>query len=280
MGIVRPVHGHRGPIVAPPAGGVSRRQVLVAAAVGLTAPAWKSVRWAGAAPRSARRGGLDDDIRMLMRAARVPGVAACIVTPGGVTWAGEYGHANLAHGRPAAVDTIFMLASISKTVMSVAVMQAVEDGLLDLDADVNDVVPFPVRNPRHPRDPITLRLLLTHTSRIRDDWPTIIPFYSHGDSTITLGGYLRRYLTPGGDLYDPHRSYSAWRPGARYDYCNLAAALAGFMVEAASGTPFDEWCDARIFGSLEMDRTDWHLAGLDRTQIAMPYHCKDGSFVA
>ena len=71
---------------------------------------------------------------MLMRAARVPGVAACIVTPDGVTWAGAYGHANLAHGRPTTVDTIFMLASISKTVMSVAVMQAVEDGLLDLDA--------------------------------------------------------------------------------------------------------------------------------------------------
>jgi CubicO group peptidase (beta-lactamase class C family) len=198
----------------------------------------------------------------------------------GITWAGAYGRANIAHRRATTPDTIFMLASISKTVMSVAVMQAVEDGLLDLDADVNDVVPFVVRNPRHPRDPITLRMLLTHTSSIRDDWPTIIPFYSHGDSTIPLGSYLRRYLDPGGDLYRADRSYSEWKPGARYDYCNLAAALAGFMVEAASGTPFDRWCDDRIFAPLGMDRTDWHLAGLDRTQIAMPYHWEDGSFVA
>jgi CubicO group peptidase (beta-lactamase class C family) len=178
------------------------------------------------------------------------------------------------------VDTIFMLASISKTVMSVAVMQAVEDGLLDLDAGVDDVVPFAVRNPQHPRDPITLRMLLTHTSSIRDDWPTIIPFYSHGDSTIPFGSYLRRHLDPGGDLYRADRSYSEWKPGARHDYCNLAAALAGFLVEAASGTPFDRWCDERIFAPLRMDRTDRHLAGLDRTQIAMPYHWKDGSFVA
>ena len=215
-----------------------------------------------------------------MRAARVPGLAACIVTRDGVTWANGYGHANIAHGRRATPDTIFMLASISKTVMSVAVMQAVQDGLLDLDADVNDVLPFPVRNPRHPHDPITLRMLLTHTSSIRDDWPTIIPFYSHGDSAIPLGGYLRRYLDPHGDLYHAHRSYSAWQPGSRYDYCNIAAALAGFMVEAASGLPFDGWCDDRIFAPLGMDRTSWHLAGLDRAEIAMPYHRKGGAFVA
>ena len=274
------MHARRGPVVVLPSGGLSRRRVLVAAAVGLTAPAWKAVGWAGAAPRTGRSADLDDEIRALMHAARVPGLAACIVTPDGVTWANGYGRANIAHDRRATPDTIFMLASISKTVMSVAVMQAVEEGLLDLDADVNDVLPFRVRNPRYPDDPITLRMLLTHTSSIRDDWPTIIPFYTHGDSTIPLGGYLRRYLVPTGDLYQADRSYSAWRPGSRYDYCNISAALAGFMVEAASGLPFDGWCDDRIFAPLGMDRTSWHLAALDRPAIAMPYHWKDGAFVA
>ena len=50
--------------------------------------------------------------------------------------------ANLAHDRPATPDTVFMLASISKTVMAVAAMQAVEEGLLDLDADVDDALPY------------------------------------------------------------------------------------------------------------------------------------------
>ena len=210
----------------------------------------------------------------------MPGLAACIVKDGAITWEHGYGHANIARDRRATPDTLFMLASISKTVMAVAVMQAVEDGLLDLDADVNDVLPFPVRNPRHPDASITLRMLLTHTSSIRDDWPTIIPFYSHGDSSIALGDYLDRYLAPGGDLYEPHKSYASWAPGARYDYCNIAAALAGFMVEAASGTPFDAWCVERIFTPLAMKGTDWHLAGLERSQIAMPYHYRDGGFVA
>lgn len=270
----------RGPVVPFPAGAIPRRRILVAGAVGLTAPVWSPLHRAVAATRTRRSTDLDEEIRALMRAARVPGLAACIVRRDGVAWANGYGHANIVHGRRATPDTIFMLASISKTVMSIAAMQAVEHGPLDLDADVNDVLPFRVRNPRHPNDPITLRMLLTHTSSIRDDWPSIVPFYTHGDSAIPLGGYLRRYLDPNGDLYDANASYSAWRPGSRYDYCNIAAALAGFMVEAASGMRFYGWCDERIFAPLGMDRTSWHLAGLDRTEIAMPYHWKDGGFVA
>ncbi|MGZ4110686.1 MAG: serine hydrolase domain-containing protein [Actinomycetota bacterium] len=273
--------GERHPGRRPSPIAIPRRQVLAAAGIGVTAPLWSpAVRWAGAAPRGDRRTDLDADLRASMREARVPGLAACIVRDGRIVLTRGYGSADIAHDRPVTSDTIFMLASISKTVMSVAVMQAVERGLLDLDADVSDALPFPVRNPRHPDAIITLRMLLTHTSSIRDDWPTIIPFYAHGDSTIGLGDYLRRYLAPGGDLYAPHRCYSIWRPGTRYDYCNIAAALAGYLVEAASGVGFDAWCDERIFAPLGMDATSWHLAGLDRTQIAMPYHDHDGTFVA
>ena len=275
------MEGARGPIDHP-AGGIARRRVLIAAGLGAAAPVLApAIRWAGAAPREARRGDdLGHEIRAMMRAARVPGLSACIVRDGEITWSRGYGHANLAHDRRATPDTIFMLASISKTVMAVAVMQAVEDGLLDLDADVNDALPFAVRNPRHPETSITLRMLLTHTSSIRDDWPTVVPFYTPGDSPIALGDYLRRYLTPGGDLYRAHRSFSAWDPGARYDYCNIAAALAGYLVEGASGVPFDAWCEQRIFAPLALHRTAWHLAGLDRSQIAMPYRFHRGRFVA
>ena len=271
--------GARQPERRPSPFAVPRRSVLTTAGVALAAPLLRPLVRTRAA-RSTPRGDLDADLRALMRAARVPGLSACIVRDGAVAWAGAYGWANIAQRRRTTTDTIFMLASISKTVMATAVMQAVETGLLDLDADVDDVLPFPVRNPRHPAARITLRMLLTHTSSIRDDWPTIVPFYAHGDSPVALGAYLRRYLAPGGDLYRPHRCYSPWRPGSRYDYCNIGAALAGYLVEAASGTPFDAWCEARIFAPLGMDATSWHLAGLDRAAIAMPYHDHDGSFVA
>ena len=101
---------------------------------------------------------------------------------GRIVWSRGYGWANIASAAPVTPDTDFMLASISKTVMATAAMQAVEDGLLALDADVNAVLPFAVRNPGHPAVPITLRRLLTHTASLRDNWGIWDHFYSRGDS--------------------------------------------------------------------------------------------------
>nr|HML49496.1 serine hydrolase domain-containing protein [Clostridia bacterium] len=71
-------------------------------------------------------------------------------------------------GAPAAPDTKYRIASISKMLGSLAVMRLVEEGTLSLDADVSDLLGFPVRNPRWPLQPVTLRQLMTHTSGLRD----------------------------------------------------------------------------------------------------------------
>jgi CubicO group peptidase (beta-lactamase class C family) len=221
---------------------------------------------------------LDAYVRDRMAAARVPGLAATVVSGGRIIWSAGYGWANLERRMPATPDTDFMLASISKTVMATAAMQAVERGLLDLDADINDVLPFSVRNPNHPADPISLRQLLTHTSSLRDNWRIFDRFYAKGDSDTPLGGYLRRWFTPGSDLYDARKNFDRWAPGARYEYSNIGASMAGFLVEAASGMPFDRWCERHIFGPLQMPQTSWHLKGLDRSNVAMPYRAVAGGY--
>jgi CubicO group peptidase (beta-lactamase class C family) len=256
---------------------ISRRTFLARAAA---CAAGAAAAPAGPVAQAAELGteDLSAFVRRQMVTGRVPGLAACVVRDGRVAWSRGWGSANLFHDRRATPDTVFMLASISKTVMAVAAMQAVEDGLVELDADVNDVLPFPVRNPNHPDDPITLRMLLTHSSSIRDAWAAITPFYVRGDSPIALGDYLRRYLTPDGDLFRPLHTFGSWRPGGRYEYCNIAASLAGFAVEAASVSDFDTWCERRIFGPLGMTETSWHLAELDRTLVAMAYGYRGGRF--
>jgi CubicO group peptidase (beta-lactamase class C family) len=121
-------------------------------------------------------------------------VCLAVVRADGPTWFRTYGLANVAHELEVQRHTPFMLASISKTIVSVAVMQAVEDGVLELEADVQDVAGFPVRNPGFPDDPITLRMLLTHTSTISDDWDTLIPLYVEGDSSVALAACVARDL--------------------------------------------------------------------------------------
>jgi CubicO group peptidase (beta-lactamase class C family) len=198
-------------------------------------------------------------------------LAVSLTPPDRSAWFGSWGLANIAAGRRVHDDTPFMLASVSKTVVSVAVMQAVEAGLLELDADAGAVAGFPVRNPEFPDDAITLRMLLTHTSTISDNWDVLNGVYVDGDSPIALGDFLGDYFTAGARFYDAERNFLSSHPGRRYRYCNVGVALAAYLVEAASGVAFDAWCEDRIFSPLGMADTSWHLAGLHRREIAMPY---------
>jgi CubicO group peptidase (beta-lactamase class C family) len=159
-------------------------------------------------------------------------------------------------------------------------MQAVEDGLVDLDADVDEVLPFSVRNPTFPDAAITARMLLAHTSSIRDNWDVLTGIYARGDSPVPLGEFLEGYLVPGGRHYDAERNFLSSAPGTAYAYGNEGAALAAYLVEAASGTPFDGWCEDRIFAPLGMHETSWHLGGLDRGDVAMPYRWANGRYRA
>lgn len=263
---------------------VTRRQLLGAGTAAAATFAFRplsSLARASPATVATPRIGLEAFVADRMRAGRLPGVGAAIVRDGRVGWARGFGLANVWRGRPVGQETLFMLASISKTVICTAVLQAVEDGWFGLDDDVNAVLPFPVRTPSHPHRAITVRHLLTHTSAIRDRWPVWDDLYSQGDSPIPLGTFLEGYLVPGGDDFDA-RNFTSAVPGTRYRYSNVGASLAAFLVEAASGVAFDDWCDGRIFGPLGMARSGWHLADVTRSDVAMPYRWSndEGRYVA
>jgi len=174
-------------------------------------------------------------------------------------------------------DTVFQLASVSKTLTCAGIMALVEDGVIDLDADVNTYLPFEVHIPHAPSVPITMRNLLTHTSAISDRWqvwgtpwsePTL---YFHGDSPISLGDFCRSYFVHGGTRYRRRKNFYERPPGIGYAYSNLAVALAGFVAEAASGVDFDELCKQRVFAPLEMTDTGFRLADIETSNLAKPH---------
>jgi len=164
-------------------------------------------------------------------------------------------------------------------------MQAVDAGHLDLDAPINDLLPFEVDNPYTAEEVITVRHLMTHTSTIRDRWdvwgdlgdPDAL--YTYGDSDIALGSVLEGYLVAGGEWYDERNYRDAW-PGEEYRYCNMATALAGHLMETVTGVALDDHSDAEIFDPLGLDHTGWHLADHDLAQVAIPYDNWGGSYTA
>ena len=217
--------------------------------------------------------GLDSLIAWAMENYNIPGVASCVVKDGQVVWSGAYGWANIRDSVAVTDSTLFMLASVSKTLTSTAVMQLWEEGSFGLDDDINDYLDFEVIHPWYPDSAITFRMLLTHTSGIRDNWGVLSSLYVLGDSPIPLGQFLEDYLVPGGAYYNSLLNfYSGNPPGNAYYYCNVAVALAGYLVEAISGIPFHQYCEDSLFTPLGMDETAWFLAELDTSHVAMPYH--------
>jgi CubicO group peptidase (beta-lactamase class C family) len=199
----------------------------------------------------------------------VPGAATWISKNGQVIWEQCYGYANLEDSIAVTDTTSFMLASISKTVVGTAIMQLWERGEFELDDDINDYLPFNVRNPYYPDSAITFQMLMTHTSSIHDNW-SMIPLPQPGDPTMPLGELCYEYLVPGGIYYSTF-NFSDSVPGVYYDYCNAAIGLLGYLVEEMEDS-FPIHCRDSIFDPLGMNHTSWFLAGLDTNNIAVRYH--------
>ena len=148
------------------------------------------------------------------------------------------GMADLATGRKITADDPVRVASISKLVTTIGVMRLVEDGKLDLDADVSTYLGWTLRHPRFPDTPITLRLLLSHRSSLTD---------AAGYYATPLGQPLR------GILDDPKAWDDAHAPGTHFRYTNLNFPLVAMAMENVTGERFDRLMRRLVLEPLKLD---------------------------
>ena len=216
---------------------------------------------------------LIDFIESVMESDNIPGLSVSVVKGEHMIWNKSFGLANVEENIIVSDSTMFMLASVSKTVTATALMQLWENGAINLDSDINNYLPFNVRHPDFPLIPITAKMLLSHTSGIKDNWG-VMPYYD-GDPEIGLGTYLEEYLVLGGELYNQDLNFTNQQPGTNFRYSNIGAALIGYLVESISMQPFNEYCNQYIFAPLDMD-SRWFLSELNINQIATPYQLGGG----
>jgi len=208
----------------------------------------------------------------------LPGMSTLIVKGGEIVWVESYGMADIENDVPVSDNTAFLMASVSKLFMATAFMQLEEDGLIDLDEDINTYLPFDVFNPNYPNISITSRMLMTHTSSIADDWSSMDTHYTIGDPTITLGDYMEMYFSTSGVDYDAQNNFNNDLPGTDFDYSNMAADLAGYLVEVVSEELFSEYSNTHVFDELCMDNTSWYLSDFDTLNVARPYDWQGSQF--
>ena len=221
---------------------------------------------------------LDSSILSKMEELNIPGLAAAAINSGRVVWIGTYGWANIEDQNPVTLNTPFMIASVSKPITATILTTLYTDGQFQLDDDINEYLPFSVRNPNFPLIPITFRNLLRHRSGIADDYEGFYKQYwdvAEGDPTTSLDEYLESYLDPEGANYSSSKNFLDYEPGEHYSYCNTCYALLGLLAQQISGSPFEQLSQKVLFGPLQLKETGWFLRDFGDREPAMPYGLDD-----
>jgi CubicO group peptidase (beta-lactamase class C family) len=179
-----------------------------------------------------------------------------------ITASGAAGRADRAAGRALTIEDPVRIASITKLVVTLGVMKLVEQARLDLDADVSETLGWRLRNPAFPDRPITLRLLLSHRSSLRDGINYAIPL--------------------GVELKDAVAAPGAWDaehpPGGFFRYANLGYPVIGQAMEAATGERFDRLMDALVLKPLGLEACfNWTTCGERAIDRAVVLYAPDGS---
>jgi CubicO group peptidase (beta-lactamase class C family) len=253
----------------------SRREILQATAA-LTAAASFGAT-VGRAVAAQPHAQIDAVLRRATEAKEVPGVVAVAATDKGVLYEGAFGTRDLANGPDMTPDTIFRLASMTKAVTSVAAMQLVEQGRLQLDQPIGNVLPelaapqvlegfddAGAPRLRPAKRPITLRHLLTHTAGFGYEvWDAdLIRYVKVSGTPSSSTGKLASLRLP--LVFDPG---DHWEYGINLDW-------AGRAVEAVSGQPLEVYFREHVFAPLGMADTDYVISSAQQSRLVSVHQRK------
>ena len=186
----------------------------------------------------------DGMITAYMREKGIAGATLSVVRDNRIITTRGYGYADLE--KRVTVDpskTLFMIGSVTKLFTWTAVMQLVEQGIIDLHADINEYLDFEIADTFS--EPITMYHLLTHTPGFEDDIRNL--FGTHPDQIYELDYWLKNN--------QPRRIMP---PGQFAVYSNYGTALAGYIVQRVSGMSWEDYVETHILAPLDMNMTAVH----------------------
>lgn len=182
-----------------------------------------------------------------------PGISVAIVRGDRLVWSRGFGQADLENSVPAQADTVYRIASISKSIAATAVMRLVEQGKVGLNDTIWKYMPA---YPKQGDNTITIRHLLTHSSGIRHY------HYELGEKENTKRFYS---VAESSKIYNVHLEPLLFTPGARFNYSTYGYNLLAGVVEKASGLTYEAYLQENIFGPAGMN-----VSRLEHPQEVVP----------
>ncbi|NUO80438.1 beta-lactamase family protein [candidate division KSB1 bacterium] len=197
----------------------------------------------------------------------LPGLVYGVVLDGKLVYSGGFGYANLEQKTPAQAQSLFRIASMSKSITALAILQLRDAGKLRLDEPASKYIPEMKKLRYLTKDApeITIRHLLTHGAGFPEDNPW-------GDRQLADSDEELRQLIANGPSFSNV-------PGVAFEYSNLGFALLGQIVQKVSGMEFQQYTMANIFKPLGMNATVWEYEKAEQKKLALGYNWIDESHV-
>lgn len=175
---------------------------------------------------------------------KTTGAVVVVAKDGEIVYHYDYGYAYKKDKELITPESYFKIASVTKLVSAIRVMQLVEEGKLELDRPIGDYFGFKIQNPRYRAIPVTLRHLMSHTSSISEHGG-----YSHEMRLDTfLDASLNRWS-----------NWEKWAPGSKYAYSNFGAGLMGSLMEIVTQKNVDDCVREGVFEPLNIDAA-YHIS--------------------
>lgn len=233
---------------------------------------------------------LTNELKKIYEEGYITGFSVAIVNENGTLYQEGIGYSNIKNKSRYTENTIQNVASISKILIGVALLKAQEMGKLDLDDPINKLLPFKVINPFYPDIPITIRHLANHTSTILDtdfyydntyvlkeaqgeiknDFPEIPQTLNSPENRIPMSQFLKKMLYEKSEEYSKE-GFLNKKPGELFEYSNVGATLAAYIIECATEVKFDEFTSRYILKPLNMNSSGWSFDEIDISQHSKLY---------
>jgi len=200
---------------------------------------------------------LEPEIQRMLVEGKIPSASVALISGDKVIWTGAFGYSNLWARTPATPSTTYVIGSTFKAMSTVALLQQMEQGKFKLDDKVNDyLTDFKIQK-EDPKNPVTFRHLLTHTSGLPGGFGA---FPVWGD---TVPEPLEVYLSKSLVISKP--------TGSEVIYSNIAYTLIGYLVQKFSGVPYKKYIQDNIWTPLEMNNTAFEPTPQMDERMSEPY---------
>ena len=205
----------------------------------------------------------------------MPSLVACIIKDNATVWKNAYGYRDYYEEIESTNDTVYPVASVSKSFTATAIMQLNESGLLGLDDNVSESLGFDLKNPNYPEVNITFRMLLAHDSSLSD----VIFSYTFLFYVLQFKHKkIDEFLLPGGAVYNPG-VWNTFMPGTCSWYATINTEILTYIVTLITQQSFEEYCKENIFIPLKMYNTSFLSSNFEDHQLAKCYRYFFGFYI-